>query len=92
MDRHLITDSGPILVLDWSSTASSTKSRARDDGGVGRCDDGGGMRGISMAGAGVGWVGGGAGLRSGGWIVSTGLDRTVKVCSHMLPFYSQHVS
>jgi hypothetical protein len=41
---------------------------------------------------GMGMAGGGAGLNSGGWIISAGLDQTVKVRSHTSPFYSQHVS
>jgi len=80
MDRLPIAHTGPILALDWSSAASSIQSRARDDG-VGHSDDGVGG-GMGMAGAGVGGVGGGVGLSSGGWIVSAGLDRTVKVTCH----------
>ena len=71
MDRLPIAHTGPILALDWSSAASSIKSRVRDEVGVGDDGVGGGM---GMAGAGVG-------LSSGGWIVSAGLDRTVKVRS-----------
>jgi WD repeat-containing protein 24 len=71
MDRLPIAHTGPILALDWSSAASSIKSRGRDEVGVGDDGVGGGM---GMAGAGVG-------LSSGGWIVSAGLDRTLKVRS-----------
>jgi WD repeat-containing protein 24 len=88
MDRLPIAHTGPILALDWSSAASSTKSRAREDGGVGHGDDGvGGGMGMGMAGggAGAGGVGGGAGLSSAGWIVSAGLDRTVKVRPAYIP-------
>jgi hypothetical protein len=83
MDRLPIAHTGPILALDWSSAASSTKSRGRDEGAGGAGEDGVGGAG----GGGVGMVGsGGSMLSSGGWIVSAGLDRTVKVTFH--PFYS----
>jgi WD repeat-containing protein 24 len=89
MDRLPIAHTGPILALDWSSAASSTKSRAREDGGVGHGDDGvGGSMGMGMAGGGAGGVGGGAGLSSAGWIVSAGLDRTVKVRPTYIPTIS----
>ncbi|KIM74206.1 hypothetical protein PILCRDRAFT_711720 [Piloderma croceum F 1598] len=99
MDRLPIAHTGPILALDWSSAASSTKSRARDDGSVGHGDDGGGMGGgMGVTGAGVSGVGGGAGLSSAGWIVSAGLDRTVKIWDASLshiphkPTYTLHPS
>jgi hypothetical protein len=43
MDRFPIAHTGPVLALDWSSAALSTKCRAQDDGGVCHGDDGVGV-------------------------------------------------
>ena len=69
MDRLPVAHSGPILTLDWSNAASSARGGREDviaDEGLG------GMTGSSGGGA-------SAGSTAGGWIVSGGLDRTVKV-------------
>lgn len=71
MDRLPIAHSGPVLALDWSNATSSATSRERDSVGV---DD------TSINHAGGGGSGGGIGTgNAGGWMVSGGLDRTVKV-------------
>lgn len=78
MDRLPIAHSGPVLALDWSNAASSTKSRDRDSAGS---DDATTNRaGAAGSGGGVGTV------TPGGWMVSGGLDRTVKVRCLLSPF------
>src|ERR1700735_3315609 len=63
MDRTPVAHSGPILTLDWGNAAASTGSQRRDS-----VSDDGNLT-----------VNGGSSAPSGGWIVSGGLDRTVKV-------------
>ena len=63
MDRLPVAHSGPILTLDWSNAAASTGSQRRDS-----VSDDGNLT-----------VSGGSSAPSGGWTVSGGLDRAVKV-------------
>lgn len=88
MDRLPVAHTGPVLALDWSNASSSTKSR----GAEGTGEDIGVGSGVILGGgpgggiAGVGGLNTGAGTReggesnAGGWMISGGLDRTVKVC------------
>jgi hypothetical protein len=68
MDRLPVAHSGPILTLDWSNAASSTRSRGQD--GIADHHDSN--------------MGGRDGSAAGGWIVSGGMDRTVKVLTTSL--------
>ena len=78
MDRLPVAHSGPILTLDWSNAAASAGSQRRDS----VSDDGNLI------------VNGGSSAPSGGWIVSGGLDRTVKVrhCTTQSPLWYTKVN